>query len=226
MSEDETVVEYNERVLEIANESFNLGEKIPESKIVRKVLRSLPGKFDMKVTTIEEAHDITKLKLDELFGSLLTFKMDISNRENKKDDDDELPPKPAIVPELAITDTLTVDTSVNNFDDSSKLTQKDAMVDVIKKKDKIDYAKMIANICYTSSIKPTSVNEALKDEFWINAMQEELLQFKNNNVWTLVPKPEKVNIVGTRWIFKNKTDERGHVTRNKTRLVAQGYFQV
>ncbi|KAA0051617.1 putative mitochondrial protein [Cucumis melo var. makuwa] len=49
-------------------------------------------------------------------------------------------------------------------------------------KDKIDYAKMIANICYTSSIEPTSVNEALKDEFGINAMQEELLQFKRNNV--------------------------------------------
>ncbi|KAA0054609.1 gag-pol polyprotein [Cucumis melo var. makuwa] len=83
MSEDEFVAEYNERVLEIANKSFNLGEKIPESKIVQKVLRSLPGKFDMKVTTIEETRDITKLKLDELFGSLLTFEMAISNRENK-----------------------------------------------------------------------------------------------------------------------------------------------
>ncbi|TYK02703.1 gag-pol polyprotein [Cucumis melo var. makuwa] len=48
MSKDEIVVDYNERVLEIANESFNLGEKIHESKIVRKVLCSLPGKFDMK----------------------------------------------------------------------------------------------------------------------------------------------------------------------------------
>ena len=85
MFEDEYVVEYNERVLEIANESFNLGEKIPKSKIVRKVLHSLLAKFDMKVTGIEEAHDITKLKLDELFGSLLTFEMTISNRENKKD---------------------------------------------------------------------------------------------------------------------------------------------
>ncbi|KAA0035666.1 gag-pol polyprotein [Cucumis melo var. makuwa] len=85
MSEDETVSEYNERVLEIANESLLLGKKIPDSKILHKVLRSLPRKFDMKVTTIEEAHDITKLKLDELFGYLLTFEMAISHRENKKD---------------------------------------------------------------------------------------------------------------------------------------------
>ena len=85
---------------------------------------------------------------------------------------------------------------------------------------------MIANICYTSSIKPISVNEAIKDKFWINAMQEELLQFKRNNWWTLVPKLEGANIIATKWIFKNKTDEKGHVTRNKAQLVAQGYSQV
>ncbi|KAA0054430.1 gag-proteinase polyprotein [Cucumis melo var. makuwa] len=84
MSEDETVANYNERVMEIANESFNLGKEILEYKIVRKVLRSLPGKFDMKVIAIQETHDITTLKLDELFESLLNFEMTISNREDKK----------------------------------------------------------------------------------------------------------------------------------------------
>ncbi|KAA0039209.1 gag-pol polyprotein [Cucumis melo var. makuwa] len=84
MTEDESVSEYNERVLEIANDSLLLGEKIPDSKIVCKVLCSLPRKFDMKVTAIEEARDITTLKLDELFGSLITFEMAISDRESKK----------------------------------------------------------------------------------------------------------------------------------------------
>ncbi|KAA0025734.1 gag-pol polyprotein [Cucumis melo var. makuwa] len=55
MTEDESVSEYNERVLEIANDSLLLDEKISESKIVRKVLRYLLRKFDMKVTAIEEA---------------------------------------------------------------------------------------------------------------------------------------------------------------------------
>ena len=64
MTEDESVSEYNERVLEIANDSLLLGEKKPESKIIRKVLRSLQRKFDMKVIAIEEAQDITTLKLD------------------------------------------------------------------------------------------------------------------------------------------------------------------
>ncbi|KAA0035264.1 gag-pol polyprotein [Cucumis melo var. makuwa] len=49
MFEDESISEYNERVLEIANESLLFGKRIPESKIVRKVLRSLPEKFDMKI---------------------------------------------------------------------------------------------------------------------------------------------------------------------------------
>ncbi|KAA0064037.1 gag-proteinase polyprotein [Cucumis melo var. makuwa] len=84
MTEDESVSDYNKRVLEIANESLLLGEKIPDSKIVWKLLRSLPRQFDMKVNTIEEAHDITTLKLDELFGSLLTFEMATADRESKK----------------------------------------------------------------------------------------------------------------------------------------------
>ena len=57
-------------------------------------------------------------------------------------------------------------------------------------------------------------------------MYEELLQFKRNNVCTLVPKPDGANIIETKWIFKNKTDECECVIRNKARLVAQGYAQV
>ncbi|KAA0054892.1 Receptor-like protein 12 [Cucumis melo var. makuwa] len=84
MTEDESVSKYNERVLEIANDLLLLGEKILESKIIRKVLRSLPRKSDTKVTAIEEAQDITTLKLNELFESLLTFEMAMLDRESKK----------------------------------------------------------------------------------------------------------------------------------------------
>ena len=59
-------------------------------------------------------------------------------------------------------------------------------------------------------------------------MQDELLQFKLNDVWELVkrPDPRKHNIIGTKLIFRNKKDEDGQVVRNKARLVAQGYTQV
>jgi hypothetical protein len=56
-------------------------------------------------------------------------------------------------------------------------------------------------------------------------MQEELNNFERNQVWELVERPNN-NIIGTKWVFRNKQDEFGIVTRNKARLVAQGYIQV
>jgi hypothetical protein len=56
-------------------------------------------------------------------------------------------------------------------------------------------------------------------------MQEELNNFTRNEVWHLVPRPNQ-NVVGTKWVFRNKQDEHGMVTRNKARLVAKGYSQV
>ena len=57
------------------------------------------------------------------------------------------------------------------------------------------------------------------------AMEEELNQFKRNNVWTLVETPLDKSVIRTKKIFRNKLDENGLVVRNKARLVAQGYNQ-
>jgi hypothetical protein len=65
----------------------------------------------------------------------------------------------------------------------------------------------------------------LQDPYWVLAMQKELNNFKINEVWNQVPHP-KQNVVGTKWVFRNKQDEHGVVTRNKARLVAKGYAQV
>ena len=62
MLEDESIHDYYLNILNIANGFDSLGEKISDEKLVRKVLRSLPKKFDMKVTAIEEAHDISSMK--------------------------------------------------------------------------------------------------------------------------------------------------------------------
>jgi hypothetical protein len=72
MKEDESV---HERFYVIANQFDILGEKLSEEKLVRKIFRSLPKKFDMKVTTIEEAQDICSMKANELIGSLQTFEL-------------------------------------------------------------------------------------------------------------------------------------------------------
>ncbi|CAM8968990.1 unnamed protein product [Rhodiola kirilowii] len=75
MKESETITEYNTRVLELSNEASALGKPIDEERLASKVLRSLPPRFAMKVTGIEEMHDITKPKLDELMGSLRTYEI-------------------------------------------------------------------------------------------------------------------------------------------------------
>ena len=56
-------------------------------------------------------------------------------------------------------------------------------------------------------------------------MQEELDQFKKNEVWELVPRPKEKSIIGTKWVFKNKLDESGNIVQNKARLIAKGYYQ-
>lgn len=61
-----------------------MGEKILEERLIRKLLRSLPKRFDMKVTAIEEAQDSTSMKVDELFGLLLTFEMSLDDKPKKK----------------------------------------------------------------------------------------------------------------------------------------------
>ncbi|GJQ95052.1 putative ribonuclease H-like domain-containing protein [Tanacetum coccineum] len=76
-----------------------------------------------------------------------------------------------------------------------------------------------------SAQEPTKIAQALDDESWVEAMQEELLQFKIQKVWTLVDLPYGKKAIGTKWVYRNKKDERGIVVRNKARLVAQGYKQ-
>lgn len=82
-----------------------------------------------------------------------------------------------------------------------------------------------ANFAFLSFVEHTNVKEALQDEVWIIAMQEELNQFQRNKVWTLVPKPTHQSIIGTKRVFRNKLDEDGIMVTNKAHLVAQGYNQ-
>ena len=77
---------------------------------------------------------------------------------------------------------------------------------------------------FLSQEEPKKVEEALLDPDWILAMQEELNQLEKK-VWKLVPRPKDRTVVGTKWVFRNKMDENGIVTRNKARLVAKGYSQ-
>ena len=56
-------------------------------------------------------------------------------------------------------------------------------------------------------------------------MNKEIEQIEKNKTWTLVPRPKDKNVIGTKWVFKNKLNEDGQVSRNKARLVCKGYSQ-
>ena len=70
MSKDESFDSFYSKLNKVVVSKFNLGEKIEDSKILRKILRSLPESFRVKVTAIEESKDLNDIKVQELIGSL------------------------------------------------------------------------------------------------------------------------------------------------------------
>jgi hypothetical protein len=79
---------------------------------------------------------------------------------------------------------------------------------------------------FVSCGEPTRIEEALKDLDRVNVMHGELNNFAHNKVWELVKRPSDHNVIGTKWVFRNKQDKNGVIVRNKARLVVQGYTQV
>ena len=77
MSEDESFDSFYSKLNEVVIDKFNLGEKTEDSKVVRKILQSLPKSFRAKVMAIEESKNIDEIKVQELVGSLQTYKLSL-----------------------------------------------------------------------------------------------------------------------------------------------------
>lgn len=91
MKDDEFVQDFHMNIIELANASGALRETMTKEKLVRKILRSLPKRFDMKVTAIKEAQDITNMKVEELIMSLQAFEIAINDQPEKKNKGIDLP---------------------------------------------------------------------------------------------------------------------------------------
>jgi hypothetical protein len=74
--------------------------------------------------------------------------------------------------------------------------------------------------------EPKNFNEASEDVNWLKSMNEELDQIEKNNTWELVPRPTDKNVIGSKWVFKNKMNEKGQIVMNRARLVCKGYSQI
>jgi hypothetical protein len=121
----------------------------------------------------------------------------------EEDDDDQIQRQP-LVPHPRVHQGIQNDHPVDNILGSIKIG--------------VTTRSCLANFCefysFVSSLGPLKVEKALSDPYWIVAMQEELNNFTKNEVWSLVERP-KQNIIRTKWVFRNKQDENGVVTRNK-----------
>jgi len=116
MLEDESIQDYNLNIIDIANSFESLGEKISDKKLVRKILRSLPKRFDMKVTAIEEAQDISSLKVDELIGSLQKFEITVNNKTDKTGKS------------IAFTSSMDSDETQENHEDDEDMSESLALL--------------------------------------------------------------------------------------------------
>ena len=80
-------------------------------------------------------------------------------------------------------------------------------------------------LCLISQVEPKNADEACKDDYWKKAMKVELDQIVKNETWELIPRLADKNVIGTKWVFRNRMNEKGEVVRNKERLVCKGYSQ-
>jgi hypothetical protein len=79
---------------------------------------------------------------------------------------------------------------------------------------------------FVALFEPRDVGHALSELSWVNVMHEELENFERNQVWSFIEPSRDVNVIGTKYGFKNKQGEDDEIVRNKTRLIAQGFSQV
>ncbi|XP_075650214.1 uncharacterized protein LOC142620787 [Castanea sativa] len=84
MSEDESFDSFYGKLNKVVIGKFNLGEMTEDSKIVRKILGSLPESFHAKVTVIEKSKDLDKIKIQELIGSLQTYELSLPSQRKSK----------------------------------------------------------------------------------------------------------------------------------------------
>ena len=159
--------------------------------------------YNKRTSTIEESLHVS---FNKVFEKPILIEDDevpcndviISSTNNTNSIVEDAPSVSGIPKAFANIHIITHELIIGNIDDG------------VKTRSKIE---IFAHCAFVSTIEPKNIQEACEDASWIMAMQEELNQFERSKVWELVPRPEGHQIIGTKWIFKNKTDEDNNVIR-------------
>jgi hypothetical protein len=83
----------------------------------------------------------------------------------------------------------------------------------ITRSSRLAHLSYFTNTLFVALFEPQDIGHALSNLSWVNAMHEELENFERNQVWTLVDPPRDVNVIGIKWVFKNKHGEDGEIVR-------------
>ncbi|GJS15896.1 putative ribonuclease H-like domain-containing protein [Tanacetum coccineum] len=226
------------------DEGFLVGYSI-NSKAFRVFnTRTRKVEENLHITFLENKPNVVGSRPDWLFDiDLLTNSMNYEpvtagNQTNKnagiKDNVDAIPTQQYILLPLLYDSPQRSEDAV--ADDAGKKTnekpinERKVMIPALTEFLLLDTADLLNTGIFSGAYddedeEPKKAIQALDDPIYIEAMQKELLQFKLQKVWTLVDLPNGKRAIGTKWVFRNKKDERGIVVRNKARLVAQGYTQ-
>ena len=96
---------------------------------------------------------------------------------------------------------------------------------IIRRRDKgvMTRSRVNEELCLISQVEPNNANETYKDDYWKQAMKDELDQIIKNETWELVPRLVEMNVIGTKWVFRNKMNEQGEVVRKKEIFLCKGY---
>ncbi|GJU63188.1 putative ribonuclease H-like domain-containing protein [Tanacetum coccineum] len=155
--------------------------------------------------------------------------LSLSNTTNSQEDDYEIPPLEDIHEDA--TDGIFTHSSYDDEGDPTsavqtrskvnKSSEAHAFVSYVQKQRRTNHKDFHHCLfaCFLSQHEPKKISEALEDESWVDAMQEELLQFEIQKVWdprnfALIGK----KAIGTKWVYRNKKDERGVVVRRQTEI--------
>jgi hypothetical protein len=175
------------------------------------------------------------VKVDEGIPAREMYRNESSTEDTTKVDDKQVQESENEDSELdEDSDTQTDSNQQSTSNSSSRIIQKNHPASqIIGEKDKgvQTRRKLIktteqSHIAFISMLEPKNFNEANKDDHWVKAMNDELDQIEKNNTWEMVQRPEGKNVIGSKWIFKNKLNEQGQVIGNKARLVCKGYDQI
>jgi hypothetical protein len=197
---------YDDGTIWMTNEVIDMGAKVVGDKSCTQANPSTSSHLILE--EVHQPQEMPTIVEDEPEAVVSEVPLEQEN------DDGQIQRQP-LVPHPRVHHTIQIDHPVDNILGSIKRG--------------VTTRSCLANFCefysFVSSLEPLKVEEALSDLDWIITMQEELNNFTRNEVWSLVERP-KQNVIGTKWVFRNKQDEHGVVTRNKARLVAQGFTQV